>query len=57
MKLPDLDEKCMNMMKKCFLVQKMDECGNAMIHQILSDRHPGTFSKSKKKGWKPSKHE
>jgi len=28
----------------------MDECRNAMLHQILNDRHPGTFSKSKKKG-------
>jgi len=40
----------MNMMKKCFLILKMDECRNAMLHQILSDRHPGTFSESKKKG-------
>jgi len=40
----------MNIMKKDFLVQKMDElCRNAMLHQILSDRHLGTFSKSKKK--------
>jgi len=29
----------------------MDECRNAMLHQILSDCHPDTFSKSKKKGW------
>jgi len=43
-------KKCINMMKKCFLFQKMDECRNAMLHQILSDRHPDTFSKSKKKG-------
>jgi len=28
----------------------MDECRNVMLHQILSDRHPGTFSKSKRKG-------
>ncbi len=39
----------MNMIVKYFLVQKMDECRNTTLHQILSDCHLGTFSKSKKK--------
>jgi len=40
----------MNMIEKCFLVQNMDEYRNTMLHQILSDCHLGTLSKSKKKG-------
>jgi len=40
MKLLNLDDK----------VYKYDECRNAMLHQILRDRHPSTFSKRKKKG-------
>jgi len=28
----------------------MDEYRNTMLHQILSDRHPGPFSESKNKG-------
>jgi len=51
MKLPNLDEKCMNLIENCFLVQKMDVWRNKMLHQILSDCHPGTFSKTKQKGW------
>jgi len=36
----------MNMIEKCFFVQKMDECRNIMLHEILSDCHPRlTFSK------------
>jgi len=41
-------KKYMNMIEKCFLVQKMDECRNIMLHQILSDRHVGSLSNSKK---------
>jgi len=48
MKSPNLDEKMHAYDWKVFLVQKMDECRNAMLHQILSDRPPGTFSKNKK---------
>jgi len=40
----------MNTIEKCFLAQKMDGCRNTLLHQILSDRHLGTFSKTKKKG-------
>jgi len=31
----------------------MDGGKNKMLHQILSDHHPGTFSKTEKKGWLP----
>jgi len=50
MKSPDMDEKVYEYDEKVFFFQKMDESRNAMLHQILSDRHPGTISKSKKKG-------
>jgi len=40
----------MNMIEKCFLIQKMDGCRNAMLHQISGDHHLGTFLKTKKKG-------
>ncbi len=40
-------EKCMNVTEWYFLVQKMDESRNTILHQILSDRHP--FSKCWKK--------
>jgi len=42
-------EKCMNVIGKYFWIQSEDECRNAMIHQILSNHHHGTFSKSKTK--------
>jgi len=42
------------MIEKYFLVQNMDECINTMLHQLLSNRHVGTFSKSKKKGLLPT---
>jgi len=37
------------MIEKCFLVQNMDECRNAMLHQILNDHYLGTFSKTEKR--------
>jgi len=40
----------MNMIEKCFLVQKMDRCRNTMLHQVISDCHPSTFSKNQQKG-------
>jgi len=40
--------KCMNLIEKCFLVYKMDGWINKMLHKILSDHHPRTFSKTKK---------
>jgi len=40
----------MNLIEKCLLVQKMMYEDKKLLHQILSDRHPGTFSKTKKKG-------
>jgi len=43
-------KKCMNMIEKCFMVHKMDGWRNIKLHQISSDRHFGTFSKTKKKG-------
>jgi len=33
----------------------MDECKNKMLHQTITNRHAGTFSKSKKKGLVTSK--
>jgi len=39
----------MNLIEKCFMVQKMDVRGKKMLHQILRDPHPSTFSKTKKK--------
>jgi len=39
----------MNVIEKCFLVQKMDGCRDTMFHQILGDHHlKGTSSKTKK---------
>jgi len=42
-------KKYMHMTEKCFLVQKIDKCRNGILHQILSDHHPGSFSGRKKK--------
>jgi len=47
----------MNMIEKCFLVKKMDECRNTMLHQILSYCHVGTLSKSLKKRVDPNTQE
>jgi len=44
----------MNMIEKCFLVQKMEEYRNSMLHQFLNNLCPHTFLESKKKGWCPS---
>jgi len=39
----------MNFIGKCFFAQKMGVCRNKMLHQILSDHHFGTLSKTKKR--------
>jgi len=39
----------MNIIEECFLIQKMDEYRNTMLHQVLSDHHLDTLSKSKKR--------
>jgi len=50
MKLPNLDEKVYEFDWKVFLGPKDDVRRNKMLYQILSDCHPGTFSKTKKNG-------
>jgi len=50
MNLPNLDEKVYEYNWKVIFGPK-DEWRNTMLHQILSDCHPGTFSKTKKKSW------
>jgi len=42
-------KKCMNFIEKFFFVQKMDVRRNEILHQILNDRHNGTFFKNQKK--------
>jgi len=43
-------KKNTNLIEKWFLVQEMNVYKNKMLHQILNDRHPSTFAKTKSKG-------